>query len=118
MKQKQLSKYAKQQLAIWGIHICPRPDIFDNRNREITVVIDESCGDTVIFEDALTIPAKARKRGLAVQLSIAQGLLAAQHEMGWRPWPQMFFNLRHHGKNDADQDFWNQIQAIIDSRIN
>ena len=55
MKQKQLSKYAKQQLAIWGIHICPRPDIFDNRNREITVVIDESCGDTVIFEDALTI---------------------------------------------------------------
>lgn len=39
----------------WGIEVVPRPDIFKNRNRQVTIVVDESIPeDTIIFEDGIT----------------------------------------------------------------
>lgn len=47
--------YVRNTLAQWGVSVIPRPDYFDNRNRKVTVVIDESIDDdAVIIEDGIT----------------------------------------------------------------
>lgn len=50
-----IAEYVLRKLKLWGISIVERPDIFDNRNRNLVVIIDESVGDAVIFEDVLTL---------------------------------------------------------------
>lgn len=50
-----MKRLTKETLKRWGVQVVERPDIFDNRNRCVTVVIDERNNDRVVFLDALTI---------------------------------------------------------------
>lgn len=51
----QMDWFPKQKLAAWGISVIPRPDYWDNRNRRMTLIIDESIADdTIIVEDGIS----------------------------------------------------------------
>lgn len=50
-----MKRLTKKMLNNWGVQIVERPDIFDDRNRCVTVVIDERYDDEVVFLDPLTI---------------------------------------------------------------
>ena len=55
-KERKLDWFVRNQLANWGVTVIPRPDYWDNRNRTVTVVIDESLPDEeIIFENPVTI---------------------------------------------------------------
>ena len=46
--------FTKKALKNWGVEIIDRPDIFDGRNRCVTIIIDERIDD-VVFIDPLTL---------------------------------------------------------------
>ena len=50
--------YIRKKLHDWGVQIVNRPDIFDDRNRWVTVVLNEKI-DGVCFKDALTLTMSA-----------------------------------------------------------
>ena len=54
MKRKLLPGYIQNILRSWGVGIIERPDIYDGRNRNMVVIIDESVGDNLILENAFT----------------------------------------------------------------
>ena len=55
MKEKKMNWFTSQKLAAWGISVIPRPDYWDNKNRKMTIVIDESLDDdTMVIEDGIT----------------------------------------------------------------
>lgn len=54
-KERKIDWFTSQKLAAWGISVIPRPDYFDDRNRKMTIVIDESLDDdTMVIEDGIT----------------------------------------------------------------
>lgn len=55
MKERKVDWFTSRKLAAWGISVIPRPDYWDDRNRKMTIVIDESLDDdTLVIEDGIT----------------------------------------------------------------
>lgn len=54
-KERKINWFTAKKLSMWGISVIPRPDYFDDRNRKMTIVIDESLDDdTMVIEDGIT----------------------------------------------------------------